>query len=66
MRKVEITFITEDRPSGEVTYALNDKNELLGKHHRSSGLSWNMPTQVRYSATFEEWRNNVLCYKAIV
>lgn len=65
MKTTEITFITEDTHNGEVTVALNEKGELLGKHYHDSRLSWNMPTQVRYDATFEEWKETVLSYKAI-
>lgn len=33
--------------------------EPIGKHYTESGLSWNMPTRIRYQASEEEWRANV-------
>lgn len=34
--------------------------EVLGKHYKESGLSWNLPTSVRYEASLEQWKENVL------
>lgn len=63
---MKIDFITENRASGDkLTIALSDTNEILGKHYHESGLSWNLPTQVRYDATFEEWKRNVLEFREI-
>ena len=63
METIEITFEETDAPSGKVTMAVLNGEQLLGKHYHSTGLSWNMPTQIRYTATLEEWKENVINYR---
>ena len=39
--------------------------QIAGKHYLKIGLSWNLPTKVRYKATVDEWKDNAVNKRAI-
>lgn len=66
---MEIKFSNETSLQGQdviVAYVETSESiQILGKHYKESGLSWNLPTRIRYQATFDEWKDNVLHQKPV-
>ena len=56
---MKIEFSSSDN-NVVIAYFENSYGEpiLAGKHFVNSGLSWNLPSRVRYTATLEEWKDN--------
>lgn len=66
---MEVKFTTETSLYGQevvVAYVETTEGvEVLGKHYKESGLSWNIPTSIRYEASLDEWKKNVLNNKPV-